>query len=244
MKEENNALEEIPENQHFLLEILNKKPGLLLQYGGYAAVVLVALLLLLVFFVSQKSNVILYDATLIPAESNKYQLAGATGIVQKVWANNGTLVEKNQTILTINLITPGENPSSGTNSSAYLNTVNSVASNDGRVYFTKHIDPGIMVNTSEIYAFIKPDEKKYSGAFETPPAQAEKINIGDTLYIDVSKYSKKTRFVIGKITFKPAKITGSGKRIIEFEFTDYGSVFKDLIFDELKVTARFSEKTF
>jgi hypothetical protein len=241
---EKNALEEIPENQYFLLEILNKKPGWFIQYGGYAAVALVALLLLLVFFVSQKNNVILYNATLMPAESNRYQVAGATGIVQKVWAKNGTLVKKNQTILTINLITPGKNFSPGTDSSAYLNTVYSIASNDGRVYFIKQMDPGIMVNISEIYALIKPDEKKYRGAFEILPAQAEKINIGDTLSIDVSKYSKKIRFVTGRVTFKPAKVTGSGKKIVEFEFTDDGSVFKDLIFDELKVTARFSGKIF
>ena len=50
---EKKALDEIPANQEFLLEILNKKPGWFFRYGGYIAIGFVLLMVILVFILTQ-----------------------------------------------------------------------------------------------------------------------------------------------------------------------------------------------
>ncbi len=63
MKKNNKATEEfalhqIPDNDYFKLEVLNKKEGFLFKRGGYLSIVLVLFFLLTVYILLEKQHLL------------------------------------------------------------------------------------------------------------------------------------------------------------------------------------------
>ncbi len=237
-----NALSQIPVKQDFVLEIINKKPGWFIRYGGFIIVIGVLISLCMIYMVSRKNLSYTTQGILQPKSKPAYLYLPSDGLVTEIIATNKSFIRMSEPVLSFkpnnskflndNRYSRRQDPDQ-----AYLYT----SKKTGNIHFLQNLQPGIQISDSVPFALIASDDKTYTGFSDIPVSIASKIHVGQTLLVNTGNEIDKKRTLKSSIKFISDEIL-TNKRRIEFELVDNNSALQENVFKQLPVTVTIDIK--